>query len=715
MGTVQSEKFDIQGMSCASCVTRIEKIVKKLPGVTDASVNLAMGTAQVQFDSELVSSEKVVAAISQAGFEAKSARASKMADRADGLKTEEIHLIFSALLTLPLLLPMIFGVMLPGYFELLFATPLQFYFGARFYASAWRAIKARSGNMDLLVALGTSAAFGLSLYNLLAHEHSHQLYFESSAVIITLVRLGKYLESRAKHQTASAIRALQGLRPDIAHLKRGDSIIDVPLSEVKVNDRVLVRPGETISVDGLVIEGSSSVDESWITGESLPLAKRAGDQVTGGSVNGEGAVLIRASAVGSETMLAKIIGLVEDAQAKKPAIQKLVDKVSAVFVPAVLILALIVMLGWGIVLDDWQTAIIRGVAVLVIACPCALGLATPTSLLVGIGNAARSGILIRDADALERVHKATVVAFDKTGTLTEGKPKLTRLESVLPREDFLRLAASLQAGSEHPLAKAVIRAADDEHIEYRLAEKIKAIPGAGLIGEIDGKEYMLASASYLASIQRSFESPQARSWEEEGLTSSLLVSEAKILGVFGFQDKIRPESLSAVKALKDLPIKVILISGDHEISVRNTANELGITVYHARVAPEGKARIIGEERATGEVTIMVGDGINDAPALALADVGIAMGGGTDVAMQTAEITLLGNNPKLIADAIDISKRTYAKIRQNLFWAFAYNVIGIPLAAFGYLSPMLAGGAMALSSVSVVSNALLLKRWRPERA
>lgn len=717
MATFKEETFSIRGMTCASCVGRVEKATKKLPGVQEATVNLAMESARIRFDPKLIDANAVIAAIEKVGYEAKlqTGEQPSLSIDAQKIEREKITIIVAAIFTTPLVLPMLVDFMIPATVQLLLTIPVQFILGARFYVSAWKAIRSRSGNMDLLVALGTSAAFGLSLFNMLKHpgDHTH-LYFESSSVIITLVLLGKFLESKAKAQTSSAIRALQDLRPEKARVKRGELIQEIPLASVKLGDQVIIRAGERIPVDGQILEGDSSVNESMITGESLPVQKALGAIVTGGSMNGNGLLLVETTAIGTETTLARIIRLVENAQAKKADIQRLVDKVSAVFVPGVLLLAACVILAWGFSQGDWEVAIINGVAVLVIACPCALGLATPTSILVGTGNAARAGLLIRDAEALESVHKVTMVAFDKTGTLTEGKPELSQIFAYGEESEILALGAALQSGSEHPLAKASVEAAIKRGIPSAMAEAIQTIPGGGIRGKIKHQDYVIGSQELLRdSFQISANEAPWSTWEAEGQTVSLLanLSSRTLLGAFAYRDLLKRQSKSAIDSLHALGIKTILISGDNPYAVQKIAGELGLDQFYARAKPEDKARIIRELKAQGERIAMVGDGINDAPALAEADVGIAMGSGTDVAMQTASITLMNSNPLLIADAIDISKRTYAKIKQNLFWAFIYNVIGIPLAALGYLNPMLAGGAMALSSVSVVSNALLLKRWK----
>jgi Cu+-exporting ATPase len=610
--------------------------------------------------------------------------------------------------------------MLPAWVQFALATPVQFIFGARFYIAAWKAVRAGAGNMDLLVAIGTSAGYGLSIYEwLTAHAGmAPHLYFEASAVVIALVLLGKYLESRAKRQTASAIRALEALRPERALRVQDGREEDVAISALQLNDQVLVKPGERFPVDGEVIEGQSHADEALISGESLPVPKQPGDNVTGGAINGEGRLLVRTTALGAESVLARIIRLVEDAQAAKAPIQKLVDKVSQVFVPAVLVLALLTLVGWWLYGASLETAIINAVAVLVIACPCALGLATPTAIMAGTGVAARYGILIKDAEALERAHEVSAVVFDKTGTLTSGTPKIAHLVAVDGNQAvLLQQAGALQRGSEHPLAKAVLDACNEQGLKVADASASQSLTGRGIAGTLDGRPLALGNRRLLeeSGLSAGDLAGCAKDWEAEGRTLSWLIEQGpqpRVLGLFAFGDTLKPGALAAVEQLKARHISSHLLTGDNRGSARVVAQALGIDDVHAEVLPADKAATVAELKKTG-VVAMVGDGINDAPALAAADIGIAMGGGTDVAMHAAGITLMRGDPRLVPAALEISRKTYAKIRQNLFWAFVYNLIGIPLAAFGLLNPVLAGAAMALSSVSVVSNALLLKTWKPK--
>ena len=713
-------RLQIEGMTCASCVMRVEKALGKVPGVASAQVNLATETAEVTVAG--ADGAALAAAVEKAGYHAR-----VLAPEAEAAGTAVPHgwpVLLAAALSLPLLLPMLtspLGLdwMLPGWVQLVLATPVQFWLGARFYRAGWAALRAGTGNMDLLVALGTSAGYGLSLYLLLRHaDHGMpHLYFEASSVVITLVLLGKWLEARAKRQTLEAIRALHALRPETARVRRGEAELEVPLAQVAVGDLVVVRPGERIPVDGEVTQGASHVDESLITGESLPVSRHPGDKVTGGAINAEGLLLVRTTAVGAESTLARIVRLVESAQAGKAPIQRLVDRVSAVFVPVVLVLALLTLLGWGLTRGDWEAAILNAVAVLVIACPCALGLATPAAIMAGTGVAARRGILIKDAQALELAHLVTVVAFDKTGTLTEGKPELVAAEPVASdRSALLATAAAIQAGSEHPLARAVLAAAQREQVPQRQASGLHAVAGRGMAAEIEGREVRLGSTRWMqeSGVDLGPLHERAAQWQDKGRTVSWVAemgTTPRLLGLLAFGDTLKPVAGVAVRSLREQGVRSVLVTGDNRGSAEAVARQLGIDEVRAEVLPQDKARIVGELKSQGAVVAMVGDGINDAPALAAADVGIAMSTGTDVAMHAAGITLMRGNPALVADAIDISRRTWRKIRQNLFWAFVYNVVGIPLAAFGLLNPVLAGAAMALSSVSVVTNALLLRRWK----
>jgi Cu+-exporting ATPase len=716
----------IGGMTCASCAGRVERALGKVPGVQSVSVNLANERAHVEVLGQMDPSV-LIAAVDKAGYSASlpQTETRTAADQAQRLHRERWALLLAIVLALPLVLPMLvqpFGLhwMLPAWVQFALATPVQFILGARFYVAAWKAVRAGAGNMDLLVAIGTSAGYGLSLYEWLnapAGSMPH-LYFEASAVVIALILLGKYLESRAKRQTASAIRALEALRPERATRVRDGHEQEVAINALSLNDVVSVKPGERFPVDGEVIEGQSHADEALISGESLPVPKQPGDKVTGGAINGEGRLLVRTTALGAESVLARIIRLVEDAQAAKAPIQKLVDKVSQVFVPTVLVLALITLVGWWLYGAPLETAIINAVAVLVIACPCALGLATPTAIMAGTGVAARHGILIKDAEALERAHEVSAVVFDKTGTLTSGTPKIAHMIAVDgDQAQLLQQAGALQRGSEHPLANAVLEACAEQGLNVADVSASQSLTGRGIAGTLDGRPLALGNRRLLedSGLNPGDLTQTAQTWEAEGRTLSWLIEQGgqpRVLGLFAFGDTLKPGALQAVGQLTAQGISSHLLTGDNRGSAQVVAQALGIDDVHAEVLPADKAATVAALKKTG-VVAMVGDGINDAPALAAADIGIAMGGGTDVAMHAAGITLMRGDPRLVPAALEISRKSYAKIRQNLFWAFVYNLIGIPLAAFGLLNPVLAGAAMALSSVSVVSNALLLKTWKPK--
>jgi len=722
--SVQEVVLQIEGMTCALCVTRVEKALVKMPGVMSASVNLATERATVQALST-VPALVLKAAVEKAGYGATDIRSANLQEATQVPDWWPVAL--GAALTLPLLAPMLLQLIgvswMPGpWVQLALATPVQFGLGWRFYRAGWKAVRAGAGNMDLLVALGTSAAYGLSVYLLFKHlEHgTPHLYFEASAAVITLVRLGKWLEGRAKRQTTHAIRALNALRPAMARVLRDGVEIEVAIDKVDVGDRVLVRPGERIAVDGEVTEGCSHVDESLITGESLPVAKAVGDKVTGGAINAEGVLTVHTLAVGTETTLARIIRMVESAQAAKAPIQRVVDRVSAVFVPVVLVIALVTLVGWVVATGEWEQAVINAVAVLVIACPCALGLATPTAIMAGTGIAARHGILIKDAEALEVAHSVTTVAFDKTGTLTEGRPSLVAVLSAVghTKDDVLLLSAALQQSSEHPLARAVMDKVRLEQLIVPQAHDSQALPGRGLRATVRGQTLVLGSSRLLRElgVNSGALAGDGQRLEAAGRTVSWLMRKdgecTVLLGLLAFGDAVKASARDAVARLHELGIATAMLTGDNQGSADAVARELGIKEVRAEVLPGDKAAVVQALRAAGQVVAMVGDGINDAPALAVADVGIAMSTGTDVAMAAAGITLMRGDPRLVADSLDVSRRTYATIKRGLFWAFAYNVVGIPLAAFGMLNPVIAGAAMAFSSVSVVGNALWLRRWRP---
>jgi Cu+-exporting ATPase len=742
----QRLRFAVQGMTCASCVARIEQALASVPGVLRATVNLGTEIASVELVSGAASARDLLSAIQQAGYQATpivDARQGEAAvqDAAAGLRRD-------ALVAIALAVPLLLGShvslvgidwMMPAWMQWLLATPVQFWCARRFYVAAARAVRARTGNMDLLVSLGTLAAYGLSLYlwmdGVRAHGigHMQHLYFEAAAVVIALVLLGKWLEARAKRQTSEAIRLLAELRPDKALVQREGEAVDVPIDEVRLGDIVIVRGGDRVPVDGLIRAGASSLDESMLTGESLPVEKAVGDKVTTGSINGSGRLEVETTAVGAETVLAKIIRLVEDAQAAKAPIQRLVDKVAAVFVPIVLLIALATLVGWLAAGSGFEQALINAVSVLVIACPCALGLATPTAIIAGTGVAARHGVLIKDAEALELAKRIDVVAFDKTGTLTVGKPRVVAIGShgISTREDVLALAEAVNAGSNHPLAEAVREAYAHEsrrhpEVSVRKAHDHRVLAGRGVTARLPEEHSTTIELAFGSrrlmdewKVDVSATAAAAAAQEAEGRTVSWLAQRtpagAQALGWLAFGDEPKPTARAAIEELHRLGIHTTMISGDNAGAAAHVARQLGLEHYEANVLPRDKAKRVEALKKDGKIVAMVGDGINDAPALAAAHVGIAMGSGTDVAMHAAGVTLLRSDPRLVADAIAISRATVRKIRQNLFWAFIYNVVGIPLAAFGLLTPIFAGAAMAFSSFSVVSNALLLKRFRSRTA
>ncbi|MDO8695471.1 MAG: heavy metal translocating P-type ATPase [Pseudomonas sp.] len=724
-----SLELRIDGMTCASCAGRVERALAKVAGVASVAVNLASERAHLQLFGE-VDSLRLIAAVAAAGYQAAliAADAPPVAADPHALRRERWHLLLAIALALPLLLPMLLeplGVhwMLPAWLQFALASPVQLVLGARFYRASYRALRAGGANMDVLVALGTSAGYGLSLYLwwITPASDMPHLYFEASAVVIALVLLGKYLESRAKRQTGSALRALEALRPEFATRQRDGHEEQVAISALQLNELIVVKPGERFAVDGIVLEGSSHADEALLSGESLPVAKHPGDAVSTGAINGEGRLLVRIGALGGATQLAQIIQLMENAQAGKAPIQKLVDRVSQVFVPVVLGIALLTLLGWLLQGAGLPVALLNAVSVLVIACPCALGLATPTAIMVGTGVAARHGILIKDAEALEIAQHVRHVVFDKTGTLTSGHPQVVHLQALEGDEaSLLQLAGSLQQGSEHPLAQAVLAACRTRKLSLSAVTDSRALPGKGTQAKLQQRQLALGNQRLLSEhgLTPGALAASAAAWESEGRSLAWLLELApqpRVLGLLAFGDSLKPGARAAIAQLQQLGIQCHLLSGDNLGSVNAVADALQIDDRQANVLPADKlAHIHALKQVAREQhgrVAMIGDGINDAPALAAADIGIAMGGGTDVAMHAAGITLLRDDPRLVPAALAICRRTYHKIRQNLFWAFVYNLIGLPLAAFGLLNPVLAGAAMALSSVCVVSNALLLKRWQ----
>ena len=717
--------FAIDGMTCASCVYRVEKALQGVAGVSDATVNLATQRAQVQWRDGAPQETALVAAVEAAGYGARRAEVTVDVEaeeraHAAALRRDLVVLGVAIALTLPLVAQMVLpfvgiDAMLPPLAQLALATPVQFWAGLRFYKAAWPALKALTGNMDLLVALGTSAAYGLS--TVLTFSGGTELYFEASAAVITLVLLGRVLERRAKHKTWAAIRALMKLRPETARLERDGAVVEVPLDQVGAGDVAVIRPGERVPADGVVLSGASQADESLLTGESMPVDKHPGDRVIGGSINGAGLLRVDVTAVGAESTLAKIIELVQSAQASKPPVQRLVDRISAVFVPVVVGIALITLVVWLALGVGLATAMLNAVAVLVIACPCALGLATPTALMTGTGMAARRGILIKDAEALERARDLTTVVLDKTGTLTRGRPALREILHVegVAEATLIELAAAAQQGSEHPLARAVLERAEADGLTLAPLVDFEALIGRGIAARVGDRNLRIGSRRLMAEegVDTGPLADRAEALERQGL-SVIWIAErgepARLLGAMALGDTLKPGAREAVAGLHRLGIETVLLTGDNRRVAEAVAAEVGIDRVLAEVLPGDKAAEIQRLRAAGKGVAMVGDGVNDAPALAAADIGIAMGEGSDVAMHTAGITLMRGDPRLIAEAVALSRKTYAKIRQNLFWAFIYNIVGVPLAALGLLSPVIAGAAMALSSVSVVANSLALRRF-----
>ncbi len=717
---VVPKRLTLTGLRCAGCVGKVEKALRAVPGVID--VRISQATSMALINAADVSDDDLAAAVVAVGYgvagpgeEAQPAAEQPVPARDPGLG-EGGRAILALVLSAPLLFPMLGGPALPAWAQFVLGSAVQFGLGWPFYAGAWNALKHRTASMDVLVVLGTLAAWGLSGWMWLnAHPgHAPHLYYEAAAVIIAMLLLGRWLEARAKRKTGAAIEALMALRPQLARVRRGAGEITLPIAQLERGDVVLVRPGEQVPVDGTILDGATHLDESMLTGESLPVAKGPGAAVTGGAMNLDGFIAVTTGALGAESTLSRIIRMVEEAGAAKAPVQRLVDKVSAVFVPVILVLSLLTLAGWLLAGAGVEVALINAVSVLVIACPCALGLATPTALMVGTGVAARAGILIRDAEALERARDIAVVAFDKTGTLTDGKPAMVAVQPVAggDKDKLLRLAAALQAGSLHPLAAAI----KDAMPGIAAAVDIRALPGLGVEGRAEGAALLLGNARLMTERGvdiRALE-PVAQGLTAQGRTLSYLAADGVVLGLIAFGDRVKDTAPAAIARLKALGIRTIMLTGDNAGAAAATAATLGVDEVLADLLPQDKGEALARLRRGGRIVAMVGDGINDAPALAAADIGIAMGTGTDIAMRAAGVTLMRGDPSLVADAISVSRRTVAKIRQNLFWAFIYNLVGVPLAMAGLLNPMLAGAAMAASSVCVVGNALLLRGWRPSR-
>ncbi len=722
----RSVQLQLRKMTCAACAGHIENALHKLPGVT-ATVNVATETAKVNFIPGLITVDHLIAAVINAGYDAseinESSHAEEKTRRLAAYQAELRLFWISSALTLPLVLQM--GAMfsghemdmLPRWLQWLLATPVQFWIGRRFYIGGWHSLRGGGANMDVLVALGTSMAYFFSAAVTAFALDQHHVYFEASAAIITLVLLGKLMEARAKGKTSEAIEALIRLQPKTARVERNGEILEIPASSLQVDDIFIVRPGENLPVDGVVIEGASSVNESMLTGESLPVSKQAGAKVFAATLNQQGLLKCRATGVGAHTQLAAIIRLVEEAQGSKAPIQRMADTISGIFVPVVVVISILTLgITWWFA-HDFVAALINAVAVLVIACPCALGLATPTAIMVGTGRGAQAGVLVKNAAALEHAEKIQTLIVDKTGTLTEGRPEVTDIVPVtaISTQDLLRIAASLEQGSEHPLARAVLDSAQKLQLSLQSIDDFSAITGSGITARLHDTRYLLGSPGFLAQQGVTLDEERITALQMEGKTVIGIASTAddtpQLLGYLAIADRLRDTSVKAIERLQSMGIEVVMLTGDNAVTAAAIAKRTGITHYRAEVLPQDKAAEVAKMKTGGKFTAMVGDGINDAPALAAADVSFAIGAGSDVAIEAADITLIRNDLMSVADAISLSRATLRKIRQNLFFAFVYNILGIPLAAIGMLNPVIAGAAMAMSSVSVVSNSLLLKRWQ----
>jgi len=721
----QTLELGIDGMTCAACAARIEKVLNRLPGV-EATVNLASERARVRYLPGLADPSQLLDAIRRAGFSGRiddnRSREEEKARKMAAYRAELRRFWIAAALSLPLVAQMatMFGGdmhphqdLLPRWLQLVLATPVQFWIGGRFYSGAWKALRGGGANMDVLVALGTSAAYFFSLIVTAGTLSGLPVYFEASAAVITLVLMGKLLEARAKAKTTASIEALVRLQPKTARVERDGQAIELDAASLLPGDVFIVRAGESLPVDGEVIDGASSVNEAMLTGESMPVAKRAGDQVFAATTNGEGMLRCRATGVGEHTLLAGIIRLVAEAQGSKAPVQRLADRISAIFVPVVCAIALLTFAGWWLVGGVFSEALVNAVAVLVIACPCALGLATPTAIMVGTGQGAAAGILVRNAEALERAEKITVLAVDKTGTLTRGEPVVTDLVPLTGDADqSLRLAAALEQGSEHPLARAILNRARIQGAPLPALTHFQSFPGKGVAGNVGGRQLRLGSPDWFPDLL--LPGLQIAALQGAGKTVVVLAEGDHALALLAIADPLRDSSPTAVTRLKNMGIRVVMLTGDNAATAAAIAAAAGIDDYRAGILPGDKAAAVNALKADDQVVAMVGDGVNDAPALAAADVSFAIGSGSDTAIEVADVTLVRSDLQGVADAILLSRATLGKIRQNLFFAFIYNVLGIPLAALGMLNPVIAGAAMAMSSVSVVSNSLLLRRWRPGR-
>lgn len=725
-------QLSISGMSCAACASRIEKKLAITEGISSAVVNLSTEQALVDYDKNIVKVSDMITIIERLGFHAERSdeisRDKEKEAREKEIKSLKTDLIFAAVLSSPLILAMILmlfkvdiAFLHNQYFQLIMATPVQFIIGARFYKNSYYALRSGSANMDVLVAMGTSAAYFYSLYNVFFQAvpagMMKDLYFEASAVIITLILLGKYLEAVAKGKTSEAIKKLMGLSPKTARVLRNGREEDIPIEEVQLGELVIVRPGEKVPVDGIIIEGNSSLDESMLTGESLPVEKAVGDQVIGATINKYGTFKFEAAKIGKDTVLAQIIKMVEDAQGFKAPIQKLADQLAGVFVPGVITIALITFAIWFLSSGDLSKAIVSAVAVLVIACPCALGLATPTAIMVGTGKGAENGILIKSGEHLETAYKLNAIVLDKTGTITKGQPAVTDITAAgsLAVDEILQLASIAEKKSEHPLAAAIYQHGLSILGQVADPDQFEAIPGKGIRAEVQGNEIFIGTRKLMNDKHIALGDSEAliSRLEEEGKTAMLMAVDNTLEAIIAVADTLKEHAREAIAEFNKMGLEVYMITGDNRRTAQAIADQVGISNVLAEVLPENKAEEIKKLQQLGKTVAMVGDGINDAPALATADIGMAVGTGTDVAIEAADITLMRGDLRAVSTAIKLSRKTMIKIKQNLFWAFIYNIIGIPFAAFGLLNPIIAGGAMAFSSVSVVSNSLSLKRFNPQ--
>ncbi|ETP70079.1 ATPase P [Planococcus glaciei CHR43] len=732
----QKAELDITGMTCAACATRIEKGLNKLQGVGTANVNLALEKATIEFNPSEVTAADIIAKVEKLGYGAHQQQEEQehVDYREKAIQDQKRKFIFSAILSLPLLWTMLghFSftsflyvpeILMNPWFQMLLATPVQFIIGKQFYVGAYKALRNGSANMDVLVVMGTSAAYFYSVYQAIVHAgspHAAHLYFETSAVLITLIILGKLFEAKAKGRSSEAIKKLMGLQAKTATVIRNGIEQELPLEEVVIGDAILVKPGEKIPVDGEVVEGATAVDESMLTGESLPVDKAAGDPLYGSTINSNGFIRMKATKVGRDTALAQIIKVVEDAQGTKAPIQRMADKISGIFVPIVVGIAVLTFLVWYLLVDpgNFTPALEVLIAVLVIACPCALGLATPTSIMAGSGRAAEMGVLFKGGEHLEQTQSIDTVVVDKTGTVTHGKPELTDVLLADGQDEarFLSLIGAAEKQSEHPLAQAIVQGIQAKGIELGNVQYFEAVPGYGIQATVSGQGVLVGTRKLMQQygIDTSFVLSEMERLESDGKTAMLAAVNGEYAGLVAVADTIKDTSRAAIARLQKMGIHVIMMTGDNERTAQAIGKEVGVDAVIAEVLPEGKAEQVKKLQLEGKKVAMVGDGINDAPALATADIGMAIGTGTDVAMEAADITLIRGDLNSIAEAILMSRKTMRNIKQNLFWAFAYNTVGIPIAAIGLLAPWVAGAAMAFSSVSVVLNSLRLQRVKLEK-